>query len=48
MKGYGGADAVFICAGTLRGDTVYGPGATVRHSVKLKTDEYAYRKDHTG
>ncbi|TFK42780.1 Metallo-dependent phosphatase-like protein [Crucibulum laeve] len=26
MKGCGGADAVFICAGTLRGDSVYGPG----------------------
>ncbi|KAJ7632241.1 Metallo-dependent phosphatase-like protein [Roridomyces roridus] len=26
MQGYGGADAVFICAGTLRGDSVYGPG----------------------
>ncbi|PFH49098.1 hypothetical protein AMATHDRAFT_148390 [Amanita thiersii Skay4041] len=26
MKGGGGADAVFICAGTLRGDSVYGPG----------------------
>lgn len=25
-KGYDGADAVMICAGTLRGDTVYGPG----------------------
>ncbi|KAJ7286039.1 Metallo-dependent phosphatase-like protein [Mycena rebaudengoi] len=26
MKGCGGADGVFICAGTLRGDSVYGPG----------------------
>lgn len=26
MKGCGGSDAVFICAGTLRGDMVYGPG----------------------
>jgi len=26
LKGCGGADAVFICAGTLRGDSVYGPG----------------------
>ncbi|THH15603.1 hypothetical protein EW146_g4905 [Bondarzewia mesenterica] len=27
MKGYdGGADGVFICAGMLRGDSVYGPG----------------------
>jgi len=22
----GGADAVFICGGTIRGDSVYGPG----------------------
>ncbi|KDQ60604.1 hypothetical protein JAAARDRAFT_708193 [Jaapia argillacea MUCL 33604] len=27
MKGYGGADGTFICAGVLRGDTVYGPGS---------------------
>ncbi|KAK0197572.1 Metallo-dependent phosphatase-like protein [Armillaria mellea] len=26
MKGCGGADIVFICAGTLRGDSMYGPG----------------------
>ncbi|KAL0071665.1 hypothetical protein AAF712_001522 [Marasmius tenuissimus] len=26
MKGGGGADAVFMCAGTLRGDSEYGPG----------------------
>ena len=26
MKGLGGADAVLICAGCLRGDSVYGPG----------------------
>lgn len=26
MKGLGGTDAVFICAGTLRGDSIYGPG----------------------
>jgi len=26
MKGCGGSDGVFICAGTLRGDSVYGPG----------------------
>lgn len=26
MKGCGGADGVFICAGTLRGDSIYGPG----------------------
>ncbi|KAF9257781.1 Metallo-dependent phosphatase [Marasmius fiardii PR-910] len=26
VKGCGGADAVFICAGTLRGDSEYGPG----------------------
>ncbi|KAI3613606.1 flagellar associated protein [Moniliophthora roreri] len=26
MKGCGGADAVLICAGTLRGDSQYGPG----------------------
>ncbi len=30
MNGGGGCDAVFICAGTLRGDTVYGPGECVR------------------
>ena len=33
MKGYGGADAVFICAGTLRGDTVYGPGNIKSHQA---------------
>ncbi|KAG7092166.1 hypothetical protein E1B28_008535 [Marasmius oreades] len=27
VKGCGGADAVFICAGTLRGDSEYGPGS---------------------
>ncbi|KAG8830103.1 hypothetical protein FRC17_005394 [Serendipita sp. 399] len=26
VKGQGGADAVFICGGTLRGDSTYGPG----------------------
>jgi hypothetical protein len=26
MKGCGGSDGVLICAGTLRGDCVYGPG----------------------
>ncbi|KAJ7445778.1 Metallo-dependent phosphatase-like protein [Mycena galericulata] len=26
MKGCGGSDGVFICAGTLRGDSIYGPG----------------------
>ncbi|KAF9452854.1 Metallo-dependent phosphatase [Macrolepiota fuliginosa MF-IS2] len=26
MKGSGGSDGVFICAGTLRGDSMYGPG----------------------
>ncbi|KAL0947321.1 hypothetical protein HGRIS_013440 [Hohenbuehelia grisea] len=26
VKGCGGSDGVFICAGTLRGDSVYGPG----------------------
>jgi 5'-nucleotidase len=26
MKGCGGADGVLICAGTLRGDSTYGPG----------------------
>lgn len=29
MKGCGGSDGVFICAGTLRGDSTYGPG--LRH-----------------
>jgi 5'-nucleotidase len=29
MKGYGGSDGVFICAGTLRGDSMYGPGNIV-------------------
>lgn len=26
MKGCGGSDGVFICAGTFRGDSMYGPG----------------------
>ncbi|KAF7338627.1 25S rRNA adenine-N(1) methyltransferase [Mycena venus] len=26
MKGCGGADGVFVCAGTFRGDSIYGPG----------------------
>jgi len=26
MKGCGGSDGVFVCAGTFRGDSVYGPG----------------------
>ncbi|KAJ7470346.1 Metallo-dependent phosphatase-like protein [Mycena latifolia] len=26
MKGCGGSDGVLICAGTLRGDSIYGPG----------------------
>ena len=30
LKGCGGADAVFIGSGTLRGDSVYGPGSPVR------------------
>lgn len=28
MKGCGGSDGVFICAGTLRGDSTYGPGSS--------------------
>jgi hypothetical protein len=31
VKGYGGVDSVLICAGMLRGDSVYGPGA--RHTA---------------
>ncbi|KAF7311636.1 25S rRNA adenine-N(1) methyltransferase [Mycena kentingensis (nom. inval.)] len=27
MSGCGGSDAVFVCAGTFRGDSMYGPGA---------------------
>lgn len=26
MNGHGGSDGVLICAGTLRGDSTYGPG----------------------
>lgn len=26
MKGCGGSDGVLICAGTIRGDSTYGPG----------------------
>lgn len=26
MKGFGGSDAVFLCGGTFRGDSMYGPG----------------------
>ena len=26
LKGYNGTDGVFICGGTIRGDSVYGPG----------------------
>lgn len=26
LKGFGGSDGVIICAGTLRGDSTYGPG----------------------
>lgn len=26
MKGCGGSDGVFICGGTIRGDSIYGPG----------------------
>ena len=37
MKGGGGADAVFISAGTLRGDSVYGPGRLV-HQYFRTTD----------
>jgi hypothetical protein len=30
MKGIkGGVDGVFICAGMLRGDSVYGPGIVI-------------------
>lgn len=29
LKGFGGSDGVFICAGTLRGDSTYGPGRQV-------------------
>lgn len=36
--GRGGSDAVLICAGTLRGDTVYGPGKYKKmHSVMEQT-----------
>ncbi|KAL4253855.1 5'-nucleotidase family protein [Abortiporus biennis] len=27
LKGCGGSDGVFICGGTLRGDSIYGPGS---------------------
>lgn len=37
MNGGGGCDAVFICAGTLRGDTVYGPGNCVSSYLLRKT-----------
>lgn len=36
MQGKGGADAVFICGGTIRGDSKYGPGM-----IPLKVPEYS-------
>lgn len=30
MQGCGGSDGVLICAGTLRGDSTYGPGERSR------------------
>lgn len=35
MKGCGGADGVLICAGTLRGDSTYGPGISCIVGSKL-------------
>jgi 5'-nucleotidase len=35
MKGYGGADGTFICAGTLRGDSQYGPGQSTMQQKYL-------------
>jgi 5'-nucleotidase len=36
MKGIeGGVDGVLICAGMLRGDSVYGPGMTISVSLTL-------------
>lgn len=37
LKGCGGSDAVLICAGTLRGDSEYGPGE--RNSRYARTEE---------
>jgi 5'-nucleotidase len=37
MKTGGGADGVVICGGTLRGDSVYGPGMFL--SPKLKAGD---------
>lgn len=31
----GGADAVFICGGTIRGDSIYGPGEGFTVAVRL-------------
>ncbi|RDB21014.1 Trifunctional nucleotide phosphoesterase protein YfkN [Hypsizygus marmoreus] len=33
MKGCGGSDGVFICAGTLRGDSTYGPGVVTLGNI---------------
>ncbi|KAF9001947.1 Metallo-dependent phosphatase-like protein [Cyathus striatus] len=38
MKGCGGADGVLICAGTLRGDSEYGPGMALQPIVVLEVD----------
>ncbi|KAF5387159.1 hypothetical protein D9615_001693 [Tricholomella constricta] len=33
MKGCGGSDGAFICAGTLRGDSTYGPGVVTLGNI---------------
>ena len=40
MKGItGGVDGVFICAGMLRGDSVYGPGMNISQSSQYSRTE---------
>jgi len=51
LKDEGGADAVFICAGTIRGDSVYCPGensAAVHWLHSLFTERLPYRRKCDG
>lgn len=47
LKGCGGSDGVFICGGTIRGDSIYGPGMSKTillksMSVRLNCDRKRY------
>ena len=41
VKDGGIADGVLICGGTLRGDSVYGPGTYATYQISITAEVYA-------